>query len=54
MIRAAASAWLGLLVVAPLVVVGVIAFAVPDQGLPPFRFPSSRADGWVAMNPGAC
>jgi putrescine transport system permease protein len=39
MIRAAASAWLGLLVVAPLLVVGAIAFAVPDQGLPPFRLP---------------
>jgi putrescine transport system permease protein len=39
MIRLAASAWLGVLVVAPLLVVLVIAFAVPDQGLPPFRLP---------------
>ena len=39
MIRAAASAWLGLLVAVPLLVMGVIAFAVPDQGLPPFRLP---------------
>ena len=49
MIRAVASAWLSLLVVAPLLVVGVIAFAVPDQGLPPFRLPIIGGR-WVGGN----
>ena len=39
MIRAGAVAWLALLVAAPLLLVLVIAFAVPDEGLPPFRLP---------------
>lgn len=36
MIRTAAMAWLGLTVAAPLLVVLVTAFAVPDDGVPPF------------------
>ena len=44
MIRAAAAAWLALLVAAPLLVVLAIAFAVPDAGLPPFRLPTSMAE----------
>ncbi len=49
MIRAAAAFWLLLLVAAPLLVVLGIAFAIPDQGLPPFRLPIE--DGaWVAGN----
>jgi len=38
-IRAAATAWLALLVLAPLAAVGLIAFAVPADGLPPFILP---------------
>ena len=44
MIRALGASWLGLLVAAPLLVVAVIAFAVPDAGLPPFRLPGEWAE----------
>ena len=49
MIRAAATAWLILLVAAPLLVVFAIAFAIPDPGLPPFRLPIENGR-WVAGN----
>lgn len=45
MIRIAALGWLALLVAAPLLVVLVIAFAVPAEGLPPFTLP------WLADAP---
>lgn len=37
-------AWLVLLVAAPLLLVLAIAFAVPDAGLPPFRWPQALAE----------
>ena len=49
MIRALATAWLGLLVAVPLLVVLAIAFAIPDAGLPPFRLPVENGR-WVEGN----
>ncbi len=39
MIRTGAAGWLALLVAAPLLVVLLVAFAVPHDGLPPFLLP---------------
>ena len=49
MIRAASAAWLGLLVAAPLLVVLVIAFAVPSEGLPPFRLAFGENESWRVL-----
>ena len=51
MSRGAPPAWLALLVAAPLLVVVVIAFAVPDAGLPPFRlsFGSGENESWRVL-----
>lgn len=46
MIRVSAIAWLAALVAAPLLMVVSIAFAVPDAGLPPFRFAWGENESW--------
>lgn len=52
MIRAGTMVWLGLLVAAPLLVVLLIAFAVPDDGLPPFALPwrsEAPNESWAVL-----
>jgi putrescine transport system permease protein len=55
MIRAAAALWLGLLVAAPLLVVGAMSLGVPADGVPPYRIPLlageglGEADAWSVL-----